>query len=181
MGFFNPESLLWGLSLVALVAIYLRSRARPTINVSSLMLFEEIPAPVAKSRILRVDLLFWLEASALAAMTLAAAGLYLLGPRPVGRHQLHALVFDLGAGMEAIDGRVSRLSEARSHARKLILAAPADDGFSIIGYALEARTLFAPSASRDELLAALDKLQPMAVGTRPAALRAALLDARGAA
>ncbi|MBV8356578.1 MAG: hypothetical protein JO189_01375, partial [Deltaproteobacteria bacterium] len=62
----------------------------------------------------------------------------------------------------------------------LISAAPAGDGFSIIGYALEARTLFAPSASREELFAALDKLQPMAVGARPAAMRAALLDARGA-
>jgi hypothetical protein len=181
VGFFNPVSLLCGLSLVALVAIYLRSRARPTINVSSLMLFEEVPAPVAKSRILRVDLLFWLEALALAAMTLAAAGFYLLGPRPIGRHQLHALVFDLGAGMEAIDGRVSRLDEARSRARRLILSAPAGGEFSIIGYALEARTLFAPSASREELFAALDNLQPAAVGPRPAALRAALLDARGAA
>ncbi len=181
MGFFNPGSLLCGLSLVALVAIYLRSRARPTISVSSLMLFEEVPAPVAKSRILRVDLLFWLEALALAAMTLAAAGFYLLGPRPVGRHQLHALVFDLGAGMEATDGRVSRLDEARSRARRLIAAAPAGDEFSIIGYALEARTVFPPSASREGLLAALAKLQPMAVGARPAALRAALLDTRGAA
>jgi hypothetical protein len=181
VGFFNPGSLLLGLSLIALVAIYLRSRARPTISVSSLMLFEEVPAPVAKSRILRVDLLFWLEALALAAMTLAAGGLYLLGPRPVGRHQLHALVFDLGAGMEAKSGRISRLDEARGRARSLVSAAPAGDEFSIIGYALEARTVFAPSAARAELLAALDKLQPMAVAARPAALRAALLDARGAA
>jgi len=125
------------------------------------MLFEEVPAPVAKSRILRVDLLFWLEALALAAMTLAAAGFYLLGPRPVGRHQLHALVFDLGAGMEATDGRVSRLDEARSRARRLIAAAPGGDGFSIIGYALEARTVFPPSASREGLLAALAKLRDL--------------------
>jgi hypothetical protein len=181
VGFFNPGSLLCGLSLVALLAIYLRSRARPTIRVSSLMLFEEVPAPVVRSRILRVDVLFWLEALALAAMTLAAAGLYFLGPRPVGPHRLHALVFDLGAGMEAIQGRASRLDEARSRARSLISSAPAGDEFSIIGYALEARTLFAPSASREELLAALDKLQAMAVAARPAALRAALLDGRGAA
>jgi hypothetical protein len=181
VGFFNPASLLCGLSLIALVAIYLRSRARPTISVSSLMLFEEVPAPVAKSRILRVDVLFWLEALALAAMTLAAAGLYLLGPRPVGRHQLHALVFDLGAGMEAKNGRFSRLDEARSQARRLISAAAADDEFSIIDYALEARTLFAPSAAREELLSALEKLRTMAVAARPAALRGALLDASGAA
>ena len=181
MGFFDPVSLLWGASVVALVVIYLRARARPTIDVSSLMLFEEVPAPVAKSRILRVDLLFWLEALALAAMTLAAAGFYFLGPRPVGRHQLHALVFDLGAGMEATDGGGSRLDEARRRARRMLSSAPADDEFTIIGYALEARTLLAPSASHQELLAALDKLRPMAVGVRPAALRAALLDARGSA
>ena len=113
MGFFNPGSLLCGLSVAVLVAIYLRSRARPTISVSSLILFEEIPAPVAKSRILRLDLLFWLEALALAAMTLAAAGFSLLGPRPLGRHQLHALVFDLGAGMGARDGRPSWKPRAR--------------------------------------------------------------------
>ena len=181
MGFFNPLNLLCGLSLIALLAIYLRSRARPTISVSSLILFEEIPAPAAKSRILRIDLLFWLEALALSAMTLAAAGLYLLSARPIGRHQIHALVFDLGAGMEAREGYVSRLDEARVRARKRISAAAGGDQFSIIGYALEARTLLAPSSSREEVSAALDKLEPMAVAVRPAALRAALLDARGAA
>jgi hypothetical protein len=180
LGFFNPGSLLCGVSLVALVAIYLRSRARPTVSVSSLMLFDEIPAPIARSRLLRVDLLFWLEALALAAMTLAAAGFYLLGPRPVLGQQLHALVFDLGAGMAATDGRGSRLDEARSRAHRLISTVAAGDRFSVIGYALEARTFFAPSASREELFAALDKLRAMAVGGRAAALRAALLDARGA-
>jgi hypothetical protein len=181
VGFLNPASLLFGLSLAALVVIYLRSRSRPSISVSSLMLFEEVPAPVAKSRILRLDLLFWLEALALTAMTLAGAGFYLLGSQPVGRHQLHALVFDLGAGMGAMDRHRSRLDEARSRARVLISSAPAGDGFSIIGYALEARTLLATTTRRDQLLAALDKLQPMAVAARAAALRAALLDVRGAA
>lgn len=144
------------------------------------MLFEEVPAPVAHSRILRLDLLFWLEALALATMTLAAAGLYLLGPRPVGPHQLHALVFDLGAGMGATSGRVSRLDQARARARRLISGSAAGDEFTIIGYALEARTLAAPSVGRNRVLDALEKLQPLAVAARPAALRAALLDARGA-
>src|SRR5439155_4615616 len=129
----------------------------------------------------RLDLLFWLEALALAAMTLAAAGFYLLGPRPLGRHQLHALVFDLGAGMGARDSRQSRMDEARARARQLISAAAPGDEFTIIGYALEARTLFAPSAARESVLAALERLDPLAVAARPAALRAAILDARGAA
>ena len=61
MGLLNPQNIIYGLSLALLVLIYLRSRSRPTIEVSSLMLFEEIPAPVAKSRFLRLDLLFWLD------------------------------------------------------------------------------------------------------------------------
>ncbi|HKV53356.1 MAG TPA: BatA domain-containing protein, partial [Candidatus Binataceae bacterium] len=162
MGFLNPASLLFGLSLGVLVLIYLRSRARPSIEVSSLMLFEEIPAPVAHSRLLRLDLLFWLELLALAAMTMAVAGFYIHGRQPAGSHRMHALVFDLGAGMGATDGRVSRLDEARSKARELISSAPAGDTFSIVGYALEARTLRAATARRSELFAALNELHAMA-------------------
>ncbi len=181
MGFFSPDGLLLGFSVVALIAIYLRSRARPIINVSSLMLFEQLPAPVVKSRILKLDLLFWLELLALSAITLAAAGFYVAGRRPVGRHQLHALVFDLGAGMGALDGRVSSLEEARALARHLITSAPAGDEFTVIGYGLEANILAAPSRDPRPALAALDKLQAQAIAPRPSALRAALIDAHGAA
>jgi len=181
VGFLNPASLLFGLSLAALVVIYLRSRARPTINVSSLMLFEEVPAPVVKSRILRLDLLFLLEAVPLIAMTLALADFYVLSKRPASSHQLHALVFAVGAGMSALDRHRSRLDQARTRARELISSAPAGDRFSIIAYALEAHTLLASTSDRNKLLATLGELRPMAVATRPAALAAALLDARGAA
>ena len=50
----------------------------------------------------------------IAAMTLAVAGLYLRANQPAGRSHLHALVFDLGAGMGAIgEHGSSRLDEAR--------------------------------------------------------------------
>jgi hypothetical protein len=181
VGFFNPEGLLLGFSVAALVAIYLRSRARPTISVSSLMLFERLPAPVAKSRILRLDLFFWLELLALSALTLALAGLYFPGRKPVGGHQLHALIFDLGAGMGAVDGGLSRLDQARSLARRLVSAAPVGDRFTVIGYGLEASVVSAPSTDRRQALGALDQLRPLAIAPRPSALRAALIDAKGAA
>ena len=111
MGLFNPASLLYALSLAALVAIYLRARSRPTIEVSSLMLFEAAPAPVARSRVLRLDLPFWLEALALAALTLALAGLYLRVYGAPGGHRTHALVFDLGAAMGAREDGGSRLDQ----------------------------------------------------------------------
>jgi hypothetical protein len=180
VGFFDPINLVFALSLAALILIYLRARSRPTIDVSSLMLFEEVPAPVAQSRILRVDALFWLEMLALAALTLAVAGLYIHGTEPAGRQRSHALIFDLGAGMGALDGRVMRLDEARRRALEIVSTASAREEFSIIGYALEAETICARTARKDEVRAALNALRPLAVAARPAAMRAALINARGA-
>ena len=181
MGFLNPINLLYGASLALLVLLYLRSRSRPTLEVSSLMLFETAPAPVAKSRWLHVDLLFWLETFALAALTLAVAGLYVRRSVPAGPHRNHALVFDLGAGMGATDDGVSRLDQAKTQAREIIDTAPAGDDFSVIGYALEAETIRARSVNRNDALHAIATLRPAAVAVRPAALRAALLDTRGSA
>jgi aerotolerance regulator-like protein len=181
MGFLSPINLLFGLSLAALVLIYLRARSRPTIDVSSLMLFEEVPAPVADSRFLRVDLLFWLELSALAMLTLAVAGLYLRSSAPRGPHQTHALVFDLGAAMGAFDGNVTRLDEAKQEALAIVSASPAGDEFTVIGHALEATVFRSRTNRKADVRAAIAALTPMAVATQPAALRAALIDARGAA
>ena len=168
MGFFDPINLVFALSLAALILIYLRARSRPTIDVSSLMLFEEVPAPVAQSRILRVDALFWLEMLALAALTLAVAGLYIHGTQPAGRQRSHALIFDLGAGMGALDGRVMRLDEARRRALDIVSGASAREEFSIVGYALEAETICARTAHKDEVRAALNALRPLAVVSRAA-------------
>lgn len=184
MGLLNPLNLLYALSLAALVAIYLRALSRPTLEVSSLMLFEEVPAPVAKSRLLRVDRFFWLEALALGALTLAVAGLYLRVYQPASRNRRHALIFDLGAAMGATgdDGTGhpgSRFDEARAIAQKIIADAPAGDRFMVSGYALEAETVHAPGANRQEARAALAALATDAVAARPAALRAALMRARG--
>ena len=180
MGFLDPANLLYAGSLALLVAIYLRARARPTIEVSSLLLFDELAAPVASSRVLRVDLLFWLELAGLAALTLAAAGFYVRTRVPMGSNQRHAMIFGLGAAMGAVDDGVTRLQRARDEARDLISRAPAGDEFSITTYALEARTVRAPSRRMDDLAPALDQLRPLAVAARPAALRAAILEARGA-
>ena len=180
MGFLDPANLLYAGSLALLVAIYLRARARPTIEVSSLLLFDELAAPVASSRVLRVDLLFWLELAALSALTLAIAGFYVRTRVPIGNRQRHAIIFDLGAAMGAVDDGATRLQRARAEARELISHAPEGDEFSIITYALEARTVRAASGRIDELGTALDQLRPLAVAARPAALRAAILEARGA-
>jgi hypothetical protein len=181
VGFLNPASLVFGLSLAALVLIYLRARSRPTIDVSSLMLFDEVPAPVAKSRVLRVDALFFLESIALAALTLAVAGFYIRAARAAGPHPSRALVFDVGAGMGAADNGATRLDEAKQTALRLVSDAPPGDEFSVIAYALEAETIRARTNRASGVRAAIAGLRPLAVAARPAALRAALIDAHGSA
>ncbi|HTT77053.1 MAG TPA: VWA domain-containing protein [Candidatus Binataceae bacterium] len=180
MGLLEPINLLYAASLAALVLIYLRARSRPTIEVASLILFEEVPAPVAKSRFLRLDVPFWLEALALAALTLAVAGLYVKTMHQQGHFRRHALVFDLGAGMGAtVDGR-TRLDQARQSAVRLVDDAAAGDEFSVISYALEAKTPLPMTNRKADVRAAIAALRVVDVAPRPAAARAALIRARNA-
>ncbi|HZC45932.1 MAG TPA: BatA domain-containing protein [Candidatus Acidoferrum sp.] len=180
MGLLNPQNLIYALSLALLVLIYLRSRSRPTIEVSSLMLFDEAPAPVASVQHVRIDPLFWLEMATLAALTFAIAGLYVMRVPSPGHGRSHALVFDLGAGMSAHEGSGTRLDQARQDAMQIIDQAPVGDEFSVIAYALEAQVRHPQTANRTDLTKAIGDLVPMAVPARMAALRAALIRARGA-
>jgi Aerotolerance regulator N-terminal len=180
VGLLNPQNFIYAFSLALLLLIYLRSRSRPTIEVSSLMLFDEAPAPVASVRHVRIDPLFWLELATLTALTLAIAGLYVMRPPSPGHGRSHALVFDLGAGMSAREGAGTRVAQARREANEIIDRAPVGDEFSIIAYALEAQVWHPQTANRADLRKALDELAPMAVPARAVALRAALIRARGA-
>lgn len=182
MGFLSPLNLLWlAGSIGLLVLIYLRSRARMTVEVSSLMLFEEIGAPVIQRRMLRLDALFWLEAITLSALSLALAGLYLRVAQPIASYRTHALVFDLGAAMGAREGSRTRLDTARAAALQMVARAPVGARFSIVSYALGAHVTHAASADRAATGAALASLETAAVAPRPAALKAALIQARDAA
>ncbi|MHB8383567.1 MAG: BatA domain-containing protein [Candidatus Binataceae bacterium] len=179
MGFLNPAKLVWALAIAALLLIYLRSRSRPTLEVSSLMLFDDMPAPVASVRHVRLDPLFWLELFGLSALVLAIAGLYAMTPVRAGRGRSHALVFDLGAAMSAREGASTRLELARRDALKIIAGAPAGDEFSVITYALEAQVPAPQTANLALVKAAIDRLEPLAVAAMPAALSATIIRARG--
>jgi von Willebrand factor type A domain/Aerotolerance regulator N-terminal len=181
MGLLDPRNLAYLASLAVLVAIYLRARAKPTLEVSSLMLFDEIAAPVASSRLLRTDLMFWLELAALGALSMALAGLYIRRAEPAAHHQTHALIFDLGAGMGAREDSGTRLDQARRQALEIVAAARAGDSFSVIGYALEATVQRAPTAHLADVRQAINELKPAALPARAAAMRAALMRARGTA
>src|SRR5260370_1256237 len=124
MGLLNPRNLAYLASLAVLVAIYLRARAKPTLEVSSLMLFDEIAAPVASSRVLRTDLMFWLEMAALGALSMALAGLYIRTPKPAAPHHARALVFYLGPGVGARESSRPRPERARRPALGNLAARP---------------------------------------------------------
>ncbi|MGB6553360.1 MAG: BatA domain-containing protein [Candidatus Binataceae bacterium] len=179
MGFLVPANLLWALALGVLVLIYLRSRSRPTLEVSSLMLFDDAPAPVASVRHVRLDPLFWLEVAGITALVLAIAGMYAMVPVRADRGRSHALVFDLGAAMSAREGGTSRLDLARRAAFKIIADAPAGDEFSVITYALEAQVPAPQTANFAVVKTAINSLAPLAVAAKAAALSAAIIRARG--
>ena len=180
MGFLNPLNLLYGLSLAALVLIYLHARSRATVEVSSLMLFDEIEEPLAKPRLARVDLLFWLELLTLAALSMAVAGLYLKLSAAPHRIRRHTLIFDVAAGMGAREGNQTRLDQAKRQALAILSSAPAGDQFSLLAYAREADLRHVMSGDRLAVRAAIESLRPLAVAGRPAALTAALMLAREA-
>lgn len=180
MGLLNPRNLVYLASLAVLVAIYLRARAKPTLEVSSLMLFDELAAPVASSRVLRTDLLFWLEAGTLSALAMALAGLYIRTAPPAAHHRRRALIFDLGAGMDARDSAGSRIAQARHEALRIVGSARRGDSFSVIGYAVEPSLRQAPTTHLADVRRAIEHLRPMALPDRASALRAALIVARGA-
>jgi hypothetical protein len=145
------------------------------------MLFDEIAAPVASSRVLRTDLMFWLEMAALGALSMALAGLYIRSRAPAAHHQARALIFDLGAGMGAREANGTRLDEARRQALEIVAAARPGDNFSVIGYALEATMHRAPTSHLADVRQAIGELKPEALPARAAAMRAALMRARGTA
>ncbi|HVB80163.1 MAG TPA: VWA domain-containing protein [Candidatus Binataceae bacterium] len=180
MGLLNPRNLAYLASLALLVAIYLRARAKPTLEVSSLMLFDEVAAPVASSRVLRTDPMFWLELAALGALSMALAGLYIRSAEAAAHHRTRALIFDLGAAMGAREANGTRLDEARRQALEIVAAARPGDNFSVIGYALEATVYRAPTSHLADVRRTIDGLKPAALPARAAAMRAALMRARGA-
>lgn len=179
MGLLNPYNLLWAASLAILIAIYLRSRSRPTLEVSSLLLFDEAPAPAVRMKHLRIDLLFWLEIATVSAVVLALAGLYVRTKASPGQVRSHALVFDVAAAMGAGDGDgdVTRLDLAKREALKVIDSAPVSDQFSVISYALEARMVHPETADRSTIRDAIASLRPLAVAASRAALASALMRA----
>ncbi len=180
MGLLSPIYLLFGLSIGLLILIYLTARSRSTVEVSSLLLFEEAQVAVSKARFLKLDLLFWLETGALAALCLALAGLYLKMAPAAASHRRHALVFDLAAAMGAREGRHTRLDQARAQALAMVGEAAPGESFAVVTYAAQAQVERYFTADLAEVRSSIERLRPYDVATAPAAFAAALMRVRDA-
>jgi hypothetical protein len=180
VGFLNPINLLFGLSIGALILIYLSARSRSTVEVSSLLLFEEAQVAVSKARFLKVDLLFWLEVVALATLSLALAGFYLkMAPLP-SAHRRRALVFDLAASMAAREDGQTRLDKAKAQALTMVGSAAPGERFAVVGFAGQADVHRYFTADLTSVRGVIKALQPYDVAMAPAALAAALMRVRDA-
>lgn len=180
MGFLDPINLLFGLSIGGLILIYLSARSRSTVEVSSLLLFEAEQVPVSRVRFLKLDLLFWLEVLALATLSLALAGLYLkMAPVPA-THLRHALVFDLAAGMDAAEGRHTRLDEAKAQALQMVKSARPGERFAVAGFASQAEIERYFTSDQSAVRTAIEDLKAYDVAATPAAVTAALIRVRDA-
>src|SRR5579885_473758 len=180
MGLLSPIYLLFGLSIGLLILIYLTARSRSTVEVSSLLLFEEAQVAVSKARFLKLDLLFWLETGALTALCLALAGLYLRMAPAATSHRRHALVFDLAAAMGAREGRHTRLDEARAQALAMVGEAAPGESFGVVTYAAQAQVERYFTTDLAEVRSSIERLRPYDVATAPAAFAAALMRVRDA-
>jgi hypothetical protein len=180
VGFLDPINLFFGLSIGALILIYLSARSRSTVEVSSLLLFEADQVPVSRLRFLKLDLLFWLEVLALATLSLALAGLYLKMAPIAASHRRHALVFDLAAGMGAYEGRQTRLEEAKAQALNMVRSAAPGERFAVVGFASQAEIQHYFTSDLSAVRTAVEGLKPYDIASTPAAMEATLLRVRDA-
>jgi Ca-activated chloride channel family protein len=158
MTFLWPEAL-WLLAVLpALVAAYvllLRRRKKAALRYASLNLVKD--ALGAGSRIRRHVPPF-LFLVALAVMILAVA-------RPVGyvtlpsQYRTIILAMDVSGSMRAADVEPNRLSAAQAAAKAFVAEVPMNTRIGVVSFAGTASVVQAPTQSREDVVAAIDRFQ----------------------
>lgn len=153
-----PETLWCLLAVPVLVAGYLwllRRRRREPVRFASLALVR--PA-LDNGRRLRRHL-----PALLLLLAMVAAALALSRPNAVitlpSEQRTIILAIDVSLSMSAPDVPPDRLSAAQAAAREFIRAQPADVRIGVVSFAGTASVVQAPTANREDLLNAIDRLQ----------------------
>ncbi len=158
MTFLWPQNLWLLLALPIVVAAYLwllARRKKTALRSAGLSLVKEAIGPAQRLRRHVPPLLFLL---ALAAMLLAVARPAATVTLP-SQHETVVLAMDVSGSMRAEDVEPNRLAAAQAAARSFVNAQPGGTRIGIVAFAGAAQITQPPTASRDDVLAAIDSLQ----------------------
>ena len=158
MRFLWPE-FLWLLLLVpVLVGAYLwllRRRKKAALRYANLALVREAMTPGGRFRRHLPPLLFLI---ALTLLLIAIARPAAVVTLPTD-HETIVLAIDVSGSMRANDIKPTRLEAAQTAARAFINEQPRNVDIGIVSFAGTAAVVQAPTQNRDDLLAAIDRLQ----------------------
>ncbi|HET7362042.1 MAG TPA: VWA domain-containing protein [Burkholderiales bacterium] len=147
MSFLWPEALLALAALPALALIYLR---RPLVRLPGIV--------VATPSRWRRHLPALIYACALVMTVVASARPTALVTLPSASRTI-ILVIDVSLSMRASDVQPSRIAAAQAAAREFVRDPPGDVKIGIVSFAGTAALIQQPTRERDELVAAIDRLQ----------------------
>jgi Ca-activated chloride channel homolog len=158
MSFLSPEYLWLLLAVPALVALYvlvIARRKKGAVRYASLELVKEALGPAQRLRRHIPPLLFLL---ALTATLLAVARPTAVITLPSEQRTI-ILAIDVSLSMRATDVEPNRLVAAQEAAKAFIQQQPPDVRLGIVSFAGTALLVQSPTQNRDDLLAAIDRLE----------------------
>jgi Ca-activated chloride channel homolog len=158
MSFVWPEALWLLLAVPALVGLYvllLRRKSRQAMRYASLALMREAQAGHRRFRRHVPPLLFLL---AMIALIVAIARPRATVTLPSEQRTI-IMAMDVSFSMRATDVAPSRIAAAREAAKAFVQEQPPDVRIGIVAFAAQAVVVQQPTRDREELIAAIDRLQ----------------------
>jgi Ca-activated chloride channel family protein len=158
MSFVWPEALWFLLAVPALVGLYLlllRRKSKAAMRFASIALMRESLTGSGRFRRHVPPLLFLL---AMIALVVAVARPRATVTLPSEQRTI-VLAMDVSFSMRASDVAPSRIAAAREAAKAFVLEQPPDVRIAIVAFAAQAVVVQQPTRDREELLAAIDRLQ----------------------
>jgi len=158
MKFLWPEALWLLLAIPLLVALYvvlLRRKKKSAVRYASLSLVREALGPGQRFRRHVPPLVFLL---AMVALILAIARPSATITLPSEQRTI-ILTIDVSLSMRANDVEPTRIAAAREAAKAFVQAQPPDVRIGVVSFAGSASVVQKPTRDRDDLIAAIDRLQ----------------------
>ncbi len=158
MTFVWPQMLWLGLAVPALVVVYLlmlRRKKKLAMRYASLSMMQEAMGASRRLRRHIPPILFLL---ALIAMVAAVARPAALVTLPY-QYETVILAIDASGSMRATDVSPTRIAAAQAAARTFIADLPRTTRLAVVSFAATASVVQPPTLNREEILAALDRIQ----------------------